>query len=76
MDLFEIPELAVLIFTSCETYPQLVALASTCKQIHSIWQRNRAYLIWIVGLQTRPAFNDALMAVRILVHSTLDIRLI
>ena len=63
MELFRIPELALHILGQCETYPQLIALALTCTNLYLIWQRNKAYLIWAIGLQSRPAFNDALMAV-------------
>ena len=70
MELFRIPELALHILGQCETYPQLIALASTCTHLNSIWQRNKAYLIWAIGLQSRPAFNDEDIAALLLYSSS------
>jgi hypothetical protein len=56
-------EIVSRILQSCDDFPQLVALAATCKRLHSLWLPDTATLIWHVGRSSILAFDDALIAV-------------
>ncbi|KAN0102797.1 hypothetical protein V8E51_011110 [Hyaloscypha variabilis] len=57
-------ESIIRIFENCDGFPQVVALASVCKQTHAAWVTNPGRIIWSVATSQIPSFDDALMAVR------------
>ncbi|KAL2067658.1 hypothetical protein VTL71DRAFT_15754 [Oculimacula yallundae] len=56
-------EVTASIFQKCADFPQVVALASTCQTLHSVWLASSSSIIWEVGKGIR-CFDLALMAVR------------
>ena len=58
-------EILTRIFETCDDFPQVVALASTCKQTQTAWVTNSPTIIWNVGKSQIRSFGDALMAVNI-----------
>ncbi|KAL4819762.1 hypothetical protein BDW67DRAFT_173061 [Aspergillus spinulosporus] len=58
------PETLLLILQSCNSLSQAIALASTCKRLHSVYSSNTHSIFCHVGPRDIPAFSDALMAVR------------
>jgi hypothetical protein len=58
------PELLNRIFESCESFSQVVALASACKETQTVWLENLGGIIWSVGQSQIRSFDDALMAVK------------
>jgi hypothetical protein len=58
-------ESIIRIFENCDGFPQVVALASVCKQTHAAWMTNPGRIIWSVATSQIPSFDDALMAVNI-----------
>ncbi|CZS93025.1 uncharacterized protein RAG0_03506 [Rhynchosporium agropyri] len=56
-------EVAVSIFEQCDEFQEVVALASTCKGLHSVWRLSSSSIIWKVGRGIR-CFDLALIAVR------------
>lgn len=51
------------IFQNCDDFRDVLALASTSAQLHSIWLREQNSIIWNVGHQNVICFDDALIAV-------------
>lgn len=47
----------------CENFSEVIAITSTCTQLHRIWLHNSSQVILIVGARTTLAFDDALSAV-------------
>ena len=67
MDLlsFGPPEIICSIFRSCDDFSQVLALASACKHLHSIWTESSSSIITkdLVASMEVLSFEDALMAV-------------
>lgn len=59
------------IWQACDEFPQVLALASTCKRAHKIWLAHSPSIIWSVGRSQIVSFNDALMAVSVSQHVSL-----
>ena len=59
-------EVIVHILRGCDDFPQLLSFITTCKRLHSAWLSNPGTIIWEVGKRDIVCFDDALMAVRIL----------
>jgi hypothetical protein len=64
MEIFPV-ESIIRIFEDCDGFPQVVALASVCKQTHAAWVTNPGRIIWSVATSQICSFDDALMAVNI-----------
>ena len=60
------PEIVVRILQSCSDFCQLLALASTCKHIYSVWTQNSQAIITkaLIATLNVQSFDDALLAVR------------
>jgi hypothetical protein len=58
------PEIISHIFHSCYYFFTLLALASSCKHMHNVWQSEAPSLIWHLAPSHILAFDDALMAVK------------
>ncbi|KAF3358208.1 hypothetical protein VdG1_02985 [Verticillium dahliae VDG1] len=57
-------EITVQIISLCDGLTDMLALASTCRQLHVMWEKAAPPLIWSTGRREIPAFEEALMAVR------------
>jgi hypothetical protein len=57
------PEILLAVFQSCDSFEQLSALMSTCRQMHNIWTHHHPVIIWHVAPKTIPAFDRGLMTV-------------
>ncbi|KAH7309987.1 hypothetical protein BKA65DRAFT_575780 [Rhexocercosporidium sp. MPI-PUGE-AT-0058] len=57
-------EVASHIFQACEDFPEVIALASTCSYLHSVWQLNSATIIWKLAKESVRCLDIVLMAVR------------
>ncbi|KAK0125478.1 hypothetical protein ONS95_000514 [Cadophora gregata] len=57
-------ELLSRIFESCDDFPQVIALASACKQTHAAWEKHSGTIVRSVGRAQIRSFDDAFMAVR------------
>jgi hypothetical protein len=64
------PEIVTRILQSCDDFPQLLSFIGTCKRLYSVWETNSDIIAWGVGQRSIVAFNDALMAVCILLFSS------
>lgn len=60
------PELLAQILENCESFPELFTLISVCKRLYSIWSLNTGSIIQAIGERSIAAFDDALMAVRVI----------
>ncbi|KAL4936342.1 hypothetical protein BDV06DRAFT_227983 [Aspergillus oleicola] len=58
------PEVLVQIFETCHSFTDALALSSTCRRLHSVWDVNGPSVIWRLGQRDIPCFEDALIAVR------------
>lgn len=67
------PEIAILVFQCCNSFRDVVALASTCKTLEAVWRRHPLSIIWPVALTEMPVFSQALIAVSPSARATLDI---
>lgn len=63
------PELMLRILQACVNFSDLVALASSCKQIHEAWVTHAPSLLWKLAPTKILAFNAALMAVSLVNHT-------
>jgi hypothetical protein len=59
-------ELVSRIFQSCDDFRDVVALATTCKHLHSIWAHEEGTILLQVGRRTVLSFDKALLAVSIM----------
>jgi hypothetical protein len=57
------PEIIVQIFQCCNTTGDVLALASTCRCLHGVWQVNTAAALWPVLVRELPLLPDTLVAV-------------
>ncbi|EEY19830.1 hypothetical protein VDBG_05939 [Verticillium alfalfae VaMs.102] len=57
-------EITVQIISLCDGLADMLALASTCRQLHVLWKKAAPPLIWSTGRRDITAFEEALMAVR------------
>lgn len=62
------PELMLQILQACVDFSDLVALASSCKQIHEAWVVHAPSLLWKLAPTKILGFNAALMAVSLVNH--------
>ncbi|KAF6843019.1 LysM domain-containing protein [Colletotrichum musicola] len=58
-------EVIVRILSHCHGFPDVLALVSTCKQLHSLWENAAPAVIRTVAQRGILAFDDALMAANI-----------
>ncbi|KAH7369316.1 dihydrodipicolinate synthetase family protein [Plectosphaerella cucumerina] len=58
------PEITLLILSQFDSFSDIVALAKTCKRLHSLWLAVPPTIIWCIAPSRIPAFDEALMAVR------------
>ncbi|KAH7378125.1 hypothetical protein BKA64DRAFT_750507 [Cadophora sp. MPI-SDFR-AT-0126] len=57
-------EVSTQIFEACDDIVQLLALASTCKKVQSVWVSHSSTIIWAFGKSNIRCFDLALMVVR------------
>lgn len=57
------PEILTLILASCESFAEVIAFASTCKEVYSVWKENAPPILDRLGPRCIPAFDEALVAV-------------
>jgi hypothetical protein len=72
--IFCIPEIVILVFQGCDGLQDVMALASTCKYIASIWRLYSSCIIWPLAKAEIPGFSQALMAVRLSKSETIHMR--
>jgi hypothetical protein len=60
---FTPPEILIRILQSCQSFQQVLRLATTSRQLYEAWQTHMPMVIWHVGPKEIPAFDTALMAV-------------
>ncbi|KAK6524659.1 hypothetical protein TWF281_011561 [Arthrobotrys megalospora] len=53
------------IYEECHSFTDAVSLSSSCKWLRSIWDENRNAVAFRIGLKTIPAFDDALITIRV-----------
>ena len=56
-------EIILHIFRYCDSTRDLLALVSTCRHVHDVWQANAAAALWHVWLREIPHIQDAVTAV-------------
>jgi hypothetical protein len=39
------PEILIQIFASCDTFAQVIALSSTCRDVHAVWKLNASPIL-------------------------------
>lgn len=61
--IFGIPEIVIMVFQSCDSLQDVMALASTCRVVASIWRLHSSSIIWPLAKAEIPGFSQALMAV-------------
>jgi hypothetical protein len=61
-----LPEIVTRILQSCDDFHQLLSISGTCKHLYSVWVNKSGVIAWEVGKRSIVSFDDALMAVRIL----------
>lgn len=44
-------------------FKDITSLASSCKELNSVWIAHSGFIIWVIGRCEVLCFNDALMAV-------------
>ncbi|KAK3936267.1 hypothetical protein QBC46DRAFT_452855, partial [Diplogelasinospora grovesii] len=59
--LYGVPEVIVVVFQDCQDFRQVLALASTCKHLYSVWQAHSRSIIWGIALRKIPDFDHTLM---------------
>jgi hypothetical protein len=57
------PEITLQILNQFDSFSDVVALAETCRQLHSLWLAVTPTIIWGIATSRIPAFDEALMAV-------------
>jgi hypothetical protein len=65
------PEIVTRILQNCDDFPQLLSIIGACKRLYSVWEANSGIIAWGVGQRSIVAFDDALMAVRIILFSSI-----
>ncbi|KAK0101176.1 hypothetical protein ONS95_012843 [Cadophora gregata] len=65
-ELINLPvEVTTQIFSACDDISLVLALAASCKKLHSVWQTNSSVIVWRLGITSNiRSFDIALMAVR------------
>ena len=53
------------IFQACNSFQDVISLASTCEGMNHVWKSETPAILWSVGLETIIAFDVALLAVYI-----------
>lgn len=71
--IYGIPEISIIVFQCCNSFRDVVALASTCKTLEAVWRRHPLSIIWPVAQTEMPGFSQALIAVSPSARATLDI---
>ena len=68
------PELVARVFESCADFGDALALALTCKQLHSVWHLTLSKITLEIARTSVLSFDEALIAVSIF-HSHLALSL-
>lgn len=61
--LFSAPEIAILVFQSCDRVEDGLSLASTCQALASIWRTHTAAILYPLLERRMAGFGQALFAV-------------
>ena len=56
-------EILCQVFQLSDNFPDVLAFASVCKQLHMTWVANQGNIIWAIGRHLVLSFDEALIAV-------------
>lgn len=66
--IFSAPEILILVFQSCGSAADALALASTCQFLASVWRAHAAAILYPLLEANTPGFGQALLAVSCHTH--------